>query len=119
MIIDSPIARGDIPALCERVRVLLAGSDAEMIVCEVAALGDPDAVTVEAVARLQLTARQLRREVHLLHASDELRELLALTGLHDVVPLCPGLSLEPRGQSEEREQARGVEEEGNSADPIR
>jgi len=79
------MARGDIPALCERVRRVLEVSDAELIVCDVAALVDPDAVTVDALARLQLTARRLGRWIRLRHACGELQELLTLMGLEDVV----------------------------------
>jgi ABC-type transporter Mla MlaB component len=116
--IGGPIARGDVPGLCERLRVVLEGSGAEVVVCDVGALVDPDAVTVDALARLQLTARQLGRQVRLRHSSCELQELLSLMGLCDVVPLCAGLRLGPRGQTEEREQASGVQEEGHPADPT-
>jgi hypothetical protein len=85
-------------------------------VCDVGAVFDPNLVTVDALARLQLTARRLGHRVRLRHASRELQELLALVGLRDVVPLCAGLPLEPRGQPEEREQSRGVEEEADPGD---
>lgn len=54
LVVSGRIARADIPALCERVRVLLEGSDAELVVCDVGAVVDPDAVTVDALARVQL-----------------------------------------------------------------
>ena len=117
--IGGPIDRADIPGLCERVRVLVEASDAVVVVCDVGALTDPDAVAVDALARLQLTARRLGRPIRLRHACGELQELLALMGLSDVVPLCGGpLPFEPRGQAEQREQARGVEEEADPADPT-
>jgi hypothetical protein len=117
LVIGGLIARADVPGLCNCVRVLLEGSDADLVVCDVAAL-DPDLVTVDALARLQLTARRLGRRVRLRHASCKLEELLALAGLCDVVPLWAELPLEPRGQTEEREQGRGVEEEADPADPT-
>lgn len=49
------IDRADIPALCARVRVALEGSDADPVVCDVAALTHPDCVAVDALARIQLT----------------------------------------------------------------
>jgi ABC-type transporter Mla MlaB component len=118
LVISGPIGRADVLRLCERVRVLLQVSDANQVVCDVEALLDPDAVTVEALARLQLTALRLGRRVRLRHACDELQDLIALMGLAEVVSLWAGLPLEPRGQAEEREQARGVDEEADPADPT-
>ncbi len=118
LVISGPIVRADVPGLCGRVRAALNRTHAELVVCDVSALADPDAVTVDALARLQLTARRLGRHVRLRHACGELRDLIALMGLHDVVPLYGGLPLETRRQTEEREPAPGIEEEGDSGDPI-
>jgi ABC-type transporter Mla MlaB component len=118
LVVSGPITRADVPGLCERVRVLLEGSDADLMICEVGALIDSDVVTIDVLARLQLTARRLGRQVRLRHACAELQDLLALTGLSDVVPLYVGLPPEPGGQVEQREPARGVEEEGDPGDPI-
>jgi ABC-type transporter Mla MlaB component len=117
VVLSGPIARADIPALCDRARVLLEGCGADLVVCDVGALDDPDAVTVDALARLQLTARRLGRGIRLSQACGELRELLALMGLKDVLPVGAVLPLEPRGQAEEREQGLGVEEEADPGDP--
>jgi hypothetical protein len=117
LILGRPIVRADIPNLCKRVRALLEGSDTGSIGCDVGAM-DPDAVTVEALARLQLTARRLGRRVRFHDAPLELRRLLCLMGLDEVLP-CGGASdLEPRGQAEEREQSRGVQEERDPGDPA-
>lgn len=43
----------------------------------VTSIVDPDAVTVDALARLQLPARWLGRRMRLRHARGELRDLLA------------------------------------------
>ena len=117
LVIDRSIARADLPAICERVRLLLTRGDADLIVCDVGALATPDAVTVDVLARLQLTARRLGHELRVRHASCELRELLAFVGLSDVMPLGSGLRLESEGQPEEREQAR-IEEEAELDDPA-
>jgi ABC-type transporter Mla MlaB component len=61
----------------------LAG--AEVVFCDVRD-ADPDAATVDALARLQLAARRQGCEVRLRRASDELRELLAFMGLAEVLP---------------------------------
>lgn len=89
-----------------------------MVACDVGMVVDPDAVTVDALARLQLTARQLGREICLFHACGELQGLLTLVGLRDVVPLCAELPLQLEGQTEQGEEAGGVEEEGDPGDPT-
>ena len=74
--------------------------------------------TVNALARLALTARRLGRRVRLRHASPELTELLAYVGLAEVIPCAQPSCLEASGQSEEREEPGGVEEESDPADPT-
>jgi ABC-type transporter Mla MlaB component len=113
--IAHPIAEGDVPRLCERLRVLLSSGDVEVVVCDVRALA-ADAVTVDALARLQLTARRHGRQIKLHRASRELEELLSFAGLAEIVGL--GL-LRPKRLIEEREQPRGVEErvDRNDAGP--
>lgn len=83
--VAGPIARDDLPGLCERVRGLLEGSAAEVAYCRVAGV-QTDAVTVDALARLQLAARRHGCRIRLLGASDELLELVAFMGLGDVLP---------------------------------
>ena len=78
-----PIARADLPGLCDRVCALLRGSGAVIALCDVAGV-EPDAVTVDALARLQLAARRLGCRCGCGNASAELRELVALMGLRDV-----------------------------------
>ena len=82
--IGGPITRADLPRLCERVCALLEKRDASVAVCDVSGI-DPDAVTVDALARLQLAARRYGCRVHLRNAGDELRELVAFMGLRDVL----------------------------------
>lgn len=117
VVLSHHLDRSDIPLLCQRVCALLEGGDGDPIVCDVEALVDPDALTVDALARLQLTARRLGRQIRLRHAGDALRELLALTGLSDVLPLLGDLPVEPGRQPEQREQGGGVQEEGDAGDP--
>src|SRR6266508_2272981 len=117
VVVSGRITRTDIPALCERVRVVLEGSDAGQVVCDVAALVDPDAATVDALARLQLTARRLGRRLQLRWACQDLQALLAMMGLSEVLPCGDVSDLEPGRQAEQREQARGVQEEADPRDP--
>ena len=83
--ICGPITHADLPGLCERVCALLSQSGAQVVLCDVTGV-DPDAVTVDALARLQLAARRHGCQVRLRHASDELLELVDFMGLTDVLP---------------------------------
>ncbi|SRR5712692_5026397 len=112
------IDRAGIPRLCERVRVVLDACGEELVICDVAGVEDPDAATVDALARLQLIARRLGRRLRLRHACGELAELLDLMGLSRVVPVVAALPLEAGRQAEEREQILGVEEERDPGDPV-
>jgi len=79
------------------------------IVCDVSAL-PPDAGAIDGLARLQLVAKRQGVEIRLCEVSSELRELLTLCGLGDV------LCVEVAGQAEQREERVGVEEEGQLGD---
>ena len=83
------------------------------IVCDARTLREPHLGTVDRLARLRLVARRLGLELRLRNAPRELRELIVLAGLEEV------LVVEPGGQPEEREQALGVEEEREVDDPAR
>ena len=81
------------------------------IVCDLRGIA-VDCATVDALARLHLAARRAGVELRVRHASKELKELLAFTGLSGV------LGLEPDGKPEEREDPPGVEEERQLGDPA-
>jgi ABC-type transporter Mla MlaB component len=115
LIFGGPIARDQIHAVCERARALLERRQAGTVVCQVGAL-DPDAVTIDVLARVQLTARRQGRRIELEGVGVELRELLVFAGLGEVLPLVGASGVEPRGQPEEREQALGVQEEADPGD---
>ena len=83
--IRGPIARSDLPGLCERVCTVLARSAPDVVQCDVTGV-EPDAVTVDALARLQLAARRHGCQVQLRRASRELLELVEFMGLRDVLP---------------------------------
>jgi hypothetical protein len=83
--IRGPIASGDLPGLCERVCALLQAHGPGVVLCEVRGV-EPDAVTVDALARLQLASRRLGCQVRLCNASPPLLELVELMGLADVLP---------------------------------
>jgi hypothetical protein len=90
--------------------------EGDSVVCD----GDADLATVDALARLQLTALRLGRRIRLRSASTELQQFLDFAGLADVLPLDAGLRLgRPGGQAEEGEQPIGVEERVEADDPAR
>jgi ABC-type transporter Mla MlaB component len=83
--IEGPITRADLPGLCTRVCALLEQAGGDIALCDVQGV-EPDAVTVDALVRLQLAARRHGCRVRLRGASNELRELVAFMGLADVLP---------------------------------
>ncbi|MDX6411124.1 MAG: hypothetical protein QOE91_640 [Gaiellaceae bacterium] len=79
---------------------------------DLSALAHVDVGTVDALARLQLSARRSGACVRLCNASPALLELVDLMGLKDV------LSVEVSRQTEAREDGVGVEEERELDDPT-
>ncbi len=89
-----------------------------VIVCDAAQLSGSDLETVEALARLQLEARRRGFRVQLRHVPPELAELLELCGLAEVLRLGDALGVDAGRQAEHREEAGGVQEEGDAGDPV-
>jgi len=88
----------------------MAGSAHPTIAVDVDGL-PAELAAVDALARLQLRARRRGSCVRISGASADLRALIELVGLADV------LGVEPVGQAEQREQPLGVEEERELDDP--
>lgn len=82
--IRGPIDRDDLSGLCARVCALLAEHEPAAAVCDVCGV-EPDAVTVDALARLQLAARRHGCVVVLANVSPALAALVELMGLRDVL----------------------------------
>jgi STAS domain len=78
--------RAEIPSFCERARGLIERSDADPVVCDLGRAARPDAITVEALARLQLEARRLGRRLVFRDACGELRDLVSFVGLDRALP---------------------------------
>jgi ABC-type transporter Mla MlaB component len=78
------IARADLPALCDRVSTVLEESDADLILCDLTG-ADPDAVTLDALARIRLAARRHGCDTRVRGASSELAALLDFAGLSSVL----------------------------------
>jgi ABC-type transporter Mla MlaB component len=82
--IRGPIARADLPGLCDRVCMLLSEHEPAFVECDVRSV-EPDAVAVDALARLELAARGYGCHVALRGASRGLLDLVALMGLENVL----------------------------------
>jgi ABC-type transporter Mla MlaB component len=81
-----PLSEDVIPPVCA---FLDAVGGVPVLVCDIADVVDPDVGAIDALARLQLAARRRGCTIELRHACPEVRALLALTGLADVVPVTP------------------------------
>jgi ABC-type transporter Mla MlaB component len=86
--LSAPMARTDLQPLCDCVCRLVERTGADVALCDVSRL-DPSAVTVDALARLQLAARRRGCEVRLRRPSNELRKLVDFMGLAGVLQQMP------------------------------
>jgi anti-anti-sigma regulatory factor len=109
-VVGSAVTRADIPVLCADLADLLRGRAGVVVICDVAGVARPDVVTVEALARLRVTARRHGRRLVVSGAAPGLRRLVALLGLTEALS-------EPGRQPEQWEQAGGVEEVVDRGDP--
>src|SRR3954451_14365772 len=107
--ITGPITRDDLPGLCDRVCALLEEGSASVAYCDVTGVG-VDAVTVDALARLQLGARRRDCTVRLLNASPELLALVRFLGLDNVIAVSDTFSVRHRQRADRTAAAarRGV-----------
>jgi len=79
------VEREDLDALCSDLDRFLRRSGARRLCCDVGEV-QADAVVVDALARLQLVARRRGCRLTLVDPSSELRELVGLMGLGEVLP---------------------------------
>jgi hypothetical protein len=77
---------------------------------------DPDLRTVETLARVQLAARRAGASIRLRHACPALRDLLAWSGLAELLPPAAESGVEGDGLVEQREEVL-VDEEVDPRDP--
>ncbi|MPY95985.1 MAG: STAS domain-containing protein [Acidimicrobiia bacterium] len=103
-----------------RAVVLVVDDDVEVTIWRVPSGARPDLVFVDALARLQLAARRLGWSIRLRNPCEELRGLLDLVGLADVLADVvvdgPELPLETGGEAEGGEEL-GVQEVVDPRDP--
>jgi ABC-type transporter Mla MlaB component len=83
--VRGPLARDDLPALYDRFCALVGEHAPAHVVCDVTDVA-ADAVAVDALARMQLAARRRDCVVTLTGVTLELRALVALMGLTNVLP---------------------------------
>nr|WP_221380080.1 STAS domain-containing protein [Actinoplanes polyasparticus] len=133
--VGAGVTRADIPCLCAALADLLRGRPAPgQVVCDVSE-AQPDVVTIEALARLRMTAGRYGWRFNTRGATSELLMVFSLMGLGGLFfsgryargypPPAPGRTGvaggsggEAFGQVEEREQALGVEEVVDPGDPA-
>ncbi|MEV6112150.1 STAS domain-containing protein [Streptomyces sp. NPDC052109] len=108
LVVPGPVTRDEVAALCARVRLLLAGNGARVVVCDVGGLGPPGLAVVDLLARLELAARRAGGRIRLRDPDPALHALL------DVV----GLRFQMEGEPEQGEPAPGVEEAVETGDPA-
>ena len=84
------------------------------LACDVSQITQPDERALEALARLQLTAKRLGVSIRLDNAVSGLVDLVALVGLSDVL-VCAESGVEVDRQVEEREEV-GIDEEVHRGD---
>lgn len=82
------VSPAEVQRLCEQMGGLLRESATGALICDVSDVTAPDIGTVEVLVRLQLAARRHGRSLQLRGQCRRLRDLLILTGLHDVLAAC-------------------------------
>lgn len=107
--VHGPIDRRDLPGLYRRTCALLEDSGASVALCDVDGV-EADAVSADALARLQLAARRRGCQIRLRGASEQLRLLIEFMGLTEVLPAA-ALGVDPGGKAEQRQQPLRLEEE--------
>ncbi len=77
-----------------------------------------DLGTVEVLAVAALTARRFGAQPTIRNCSLDLRRVIALVGLDEVLPCSADSAVEAGRQAESWGHARGVEEEGDARDAV-
>ncbi|WP_330313418.1 STAS domain-containing protein [Streptomyces sp. NBC_00523] len=86
VVLPDPLTRADVPRLCTELAAALTTSPTAEAACDTSAVAHPDLTTIEAIARLSLTARRMGAPGLRLHGTPpELRALLGLVGLGSVM----------------------------------
>jgi hypothetical protein len=106
-----------VPPLDRLATVVIVCGGAEVASWPFEAGWRPDLTAIDELCRLELAARRLGWSVRVRHAPNELRQLLELVGLAEVIGLCPDeLVVEVGGEPEESEEV-GIEKRMEPGDP--
>ena len=89
-----------------------------VVICDLGGIVAPDLSTVDSLARFQLSVQARGCSVHLRNVPPELRELLEVCGLSEVIPICEESPPVDKGQPEQGKHPGGVEEEAEPGDPA-
>lgn len=81
------ITPATVRTICDGVQSLLATRPDPVVVVDVSGVTTPDMAAIDALARLQLVAKRQGRTIRVVHVCAEMRDLLLLAGLRDVVPV--------------------------------
>ncbi len=87
-VVRGPLERRDLPGLRARLDLVLTQTRPMTVLCDVSRV-PADAVAVDALARLQLTAGRHGARIWLVDASAGLRGLRRLAGLDEALPDAP------------------------------
>jgi anti-anti-sigma regulatory factor len=116
--ITGRVAPQDPTRLGAALEDVLERGPADLLVIDVGRLEEPDVAAIDTLCRMRLVAGRFGCRLQLRRASPELRELLYLVGLSFVMPGAGPSRRRLQRQAEQREQALGVEEEGDPGDPA-
>jgi anti-anti-sigma regulatory factor len=83
------VCRADIPDLCDQLSVVVHYGGVRLVLCDVSGVILHDAVLVEALLRLQLTARRFGGRIRVFRPSPQLLDLITATGLGTVLTAEP------------------------------
>jgi hypothetical protein len=136
---EAPVPPEAMVELCRQMVEALAHSRQKALVCDLGRVTAADLTVIEALARMQLVARRRGCAIEFRHVGYGVRELLALSGLCDVLPviddaqtgidgercvkppgppiLSPALRVDAGGQVEEREEL-GDDEHVDGGDAV-
>ena len=95
LVIHGAVTPETIPGFCARVTALLTDPTVDVVTCDLSGVVDPDACALDALARMQLTARRMGRSIRLRHVEPAMRDLLVLAGLTDIVRAEPDAPAPP------------------------
>ena len=128
--LTTPVTAAATTAMCRLLDQVPTSVGPCDVVCDAGAVTQPDLAAVNAVARLRLITLRGGHRLRLVHAGQDLRDLLTLVGLDSTIPSgsgeppdgdpppCAGASAVRVGrQPEDREEA-GVQETDEPDDPA-